>query len=699
VIINYGGPVVSIPDNNATGVNIVTNVSQACTITDFNFRFDGTPSADPASTTVGVNHSWVGDLTFRLTSPGGTAVSFFDRPGVPASGSGCDSNNLAQLTLDDESGFPSIEGQCGANSDAAFPSGSFAPSNPLTAFDGQSATGNWTLNVTDQAGSDTGSVRAFTLIFTCFAISPTPSPTPIATPTPTPVASPTPTPPATPTPNPTPTPIQTPTPNPTPTPGGVIKIFYAGPVVVVPDNVAAGVNINMPVSGVGTLTDLDFKFEGTAGSSDPLSTTVGLNHSWVGDIIVKLTSPAGTTVTIMNRPGLTAGACDSNNLFDVTLNDDGGFPAIASQCGANNNAAFPSGSFAPNNPLSAFDGQNADGSWTINVSDNAGQDIGSMRSFSLSFSRAGLPPVTPTPTPVTTPTPIATPTPTPQPTPTPVATPTPAPSPTPSPAPSPTPSPTPGCSPNPNGVQDGGFEMTTSTGTNVNWMSTSTLFGTSLCAPGVCNTSAPPRTGTGWVWFDGTPTGAAAESGTARQMITIPPGNTATLNYYLRVAGVTAPSSSTLTVSVDGTIVQTITEPAAAESGYTLRTVDLSAYANGQPRMLSFNYSRPAGTTGSDNFLVDDVTLAMTCGSTMASMTGRVVTPNGTALRNAVVSLTNPDGVRMTATTSSFGVFSFGTIPTGQTYILSVSSRRYRFAPQSLAINGNLTNINLVGLE
>ncbi len=41
------------------------------------------------------------------------------------------------------------------------------------------------------------------------------------------------------------------------------------------------------------------------------------------------------------------------------------------------------GNFAPESPLSAFDGQNANGNWTLNVSDNAGIDVGSLRRFSL----------------------------------------------------------------------------------------------------------------------------------------------------------------------------------------------------------------------------------------------------------------------------------------------------------------------------
>ena len=187
---SYTGPAVAIPDNAPAGVNFTIPVSGASTISDLNFRFDGTQSADPTSTTPGVNHSWVGDLVVKITSPGGTTVSAFDQPGVPASTFGCNSNNLAQLVLDDDGGLPPVENQCGASTDAAFPTGSFAPNNPLSAFDGQNPNGNWTINIGDNAASDTGSARAFSLVIgsACAGTS-TPTSTPTRTSTGTPAAT------------------------------------------------------------------------------------------------------------------------------------------------------------------------------------------------------------------------------------------------------------------------------------------------------------------------------------------------------------------------------------------------------------------------------------------------------------------------------------------------------------------------------
>jgi hypothetical protein len=85
--------------------------------------------------------------------------------------------------------------------------------------------------------------------------------------------------------------------------------------------------------------------------------------------------------------------------------------------------------------------------------------------------------------------------------------------------------------------------------------------------------------------------------------------------------------------------------------------------------------------------------------SPSVSVSGRVTTPAGLNLRNAIVAITDSLGVKQTATTSSFGIYSFSNVRPGETYIIGVSSKRYRFAAQTLLINDNLTNVDFVGLE
>lgn len=85
--------------------------------------------------------------------------------------------------------------------------------------------------------------------------------------------------------------------------------------------------------------------------------------------------------------------------------------------------------------------------------------------------------------------------------------------------------------------------------------------------------------------------------------------------------------------------------------------------------------------------------------SNTVTIAGRVTTPTGLGLRNAVVSLTDSQGFRRTATTSSFGLYSFTDIPAGGSSMISVASRRYRIAPRTVVVEGNLANIDFIGLE
>jgi hypothetical protein len=103
-------------------------------------------------------HTWVGDLRFQLIKVSGPTVTAFDRPGVPASTFGCNSDNLDNF-LDDEGAGGAVETACPVAAGVTY-----TPNNPLSAFDGQSLNGTWRLNSADLAASDTG-----TLVQWCIA--------------------------------------------------------------------------------------------------------------------------------------------------------------------------------------------------------------------------------------------------------------------------------------------------------------------------------------------------------------------------------------------------------------------------------------------------------------------------------------------------------------------------------------------------
>ena len=87
--------------------------------------------------------------------------------------------------------------------------------------------------------------------------------------------------------------------------------------------------------------------------------------------------------------------------------------------------------------------------------------------------------------------------------------------------------PTSGCFANFNSILDGGFEANTDAGTNPNWTSTSTAFGSALCNLSRCGPDTQPRNGNGWVRFDGAVAGINGEAANVRQTVTIPFGSSA----------------------------------------------------------------------------------------------------------------------------------------------------------------------------
>ena len=82
-----------------------------------------------------------------------------------------------------------------------------------------------------------------------------------------------------------------------------------------------------------------------------------------------------------------------------------------------------------------------------------------------------------------------------------------------------------------------------------------------------------------------------------------------------------------------------------------------------------------------------------------ASLSGRVLTASGQALRNATVVLTDATGARRTAVTGSFGTYEFTGLEAGRSYLITVQSRRYRFANRTVNLSGNLADVELNGLE
>lgn len=77
-------------------------------------------------------------------------------------------------------------------------------------------------------------------------------------------------------------------------------------------------------------------------------------------------------------------------------------------------------------------------------------------------------------------------------------------------------------------------------------------------------------------------------------------------------------------------------------------------------------------------------------------VSGRVLTGNGSGLRNATVRLTNSSGVTVAVRTSSFGYYRFNDVAVGETYVVNVNSKRFTFASRIVTVIDELTDIDFV---
>ena len=80
--------------------------------------------------------------------------------------------------------------------------------------------------------------------------------------------------------------------------------------------------------------------------------------------------------------------------------------------------------------------------------------------------------------------------------------------------------------------------------------------------------------------------------------------------------------------------------------------------------------------------------------SAMVSVSGRVVASNGRAISRAIVTMTDAQGNMRQAITNPFGYYRFDDVASGQTIVVSVSAKRYRFAPQVVSVNEDLTQLD-----
>ncbi|MEW5986903.1 MAG: SBBP repeat-containing protein [Chloroflexota bacterium] len=393
----------AIPDNDPAGA------SSAIAITNTHHVLD-------MDVIISTTHTYVGQLVYTLTHEStGRSVTLIDRPGVPATPYGCAGDDIEAI-LDDEA-TDLVEDAC----TPAIPTiqGEFRPNNPLDAFDLELLDGDWTLTVSDNFREETGEVVEWCLVPTlgesplvlektvgmdpnacatteaiatyagtevtyCFQATNSgetllrahdlvdshlgtiftgrlydlePGASVFVTRTTTVSES----------------VVNTAdwtayTGKGTPTMGSdtasvtIIPEGCSMPNAAIPDDDPAGITDTLVIPTVGPIEDLNV--------------SLLAEHTWVGDLVVRLQHvETGTTITLMDRPGYPPVPSCNGNDVDATF-DDEAFDRVEDECASSIPAI--QGTFIPNNLLANFDGQELSGAWQLTVADVVPHDVGAL---------------------------------------------------------------------------------------------------------------------------------------------------------------------------------------------------------------------------------------------------------------------------------------------------------------------------------
>lgn len=137
---------------------------------------------------------------------------------------------------------------------------------------------------------------------------------------------------------------------------------------------ATGLPVTISSTGTPTVT------KGITFLNDLLITDVNvgldIEHSFLGDLVISLTSPAGTTVL------LTSNSCDDLTDIDAVFDDQGGNFSCGGTPGIN-------GTIQPLGALSSFNGESLLGQWILEIRDTAPADGGQLIEFNLEICGEG----------------------------------------------------------------------------------------------------------------------------------------------------------------------------------------------------------------------------------------------------------------------------------------------------------------------
>jgi len=162
------------------------------------------------------------------------------------------------------------------------------------------------------------------------------------------------------------------------TPAFAAPVSGIGAGFAVPENNPAGASSAVVLANAGTI--------------NWLSVEVAISHTFVGDLIMTL-SNGTNTIRLMDRPGTPPGTFGDSS--DLSAGTPITFAATATQLAESMGASCgnldviglaPCSTdtfFLPEDGFGVFLNTAIAATWTLNVSDNAGGDVGSVRSWTL----------------------------------------------------------------------------------------------------------------------------------------------------------------------------------------------------------------------------------------------------------------------------------------------------------------------------
>ena len=384
---------VIIPDANATGITHtipVSGIPAGVTVSSVSVKFN-------------INHTWNSDLIINLIAPNGKILNLVNRRG----GSG---DNFVNTVISSTSttslatGTSPFTGTFGA--DGVLSVGPTASLSDVNGFANLFSTlnGDWKLAFRDLAGGDVGTLTnwsiditygtgvggiwtpitglftnaALTTAYTAGAQLASVYASPATTTTYTVVQT-----------NGTcnsPASTATVTINQAPIittqPSGVFSFSYSGSA------------ISIPSSGVATPYPASITVSGLAATAVIKSITLnGVSHTWPNDIDILLQSPSGTNVTVLSDIGGGSGFTDRTYTLDdaaaalMTSSSNPSGTYQPTNIGAMDNFPAPGpGSITMATPTLSLFGAANNGTWNLFVVDDTGGDVGSITSWTITFT-------------------------------------------------------------------------------------------------------------------------------------------------------------------------------------------------------------------------------------------------------------------------------------------------------------------------